>query len=265
MEYLKRILGIQVIYIDGDLPSMPNYIYTRYRLEQVRLDGKKAVFVYPKVELDAVNAIKKHMERMEIIVGAPTVLILNHLDYRQKEYLIRDNIPFIVEGKQIYLPFMAVYLQERYNSEKKAFTTMLPSAQLLFLYYIYNGRRELLTSDAAKALSLTATSLSRASRQLEEMNLLKTEKRGVQKVVFSDKKPKELFESAKSDLMNPVKRTIYVPKSLIKEKLLMSSYSALSDYSMINPETVKYLATDSISKWEKKRRADCRIQMNNMQ
>ena len=46
------------------------------------------------------------------------MLVLRELSFRQKEYLIREKIPFIVDGKQIYLPFMAVYLQERCSAEK---------------------------------------------------------------------------------------------------------------------------------------------------
>lgn len=251
MEYLNRVLGIRVVYQDDVPRTMPNFIHVRYKVRKVTLDGKEAVFIYPKTELDSVDAIKKHMERIQGLEAAPVVLVPERLTYRQKEYLLRDHIPFIVEGKQIYLPFLAVYLQERGDGERQTAASMLPSAQLLLLYYIYHGCGELLASDAAMKLSFTATSISRASRQLEEMALVQTEKRGVQKVIFSDKSPKELFFLAKKYLSNPVKRTIYVPKAEVKENLLISGYSALSEYSMLNPPIVKCWATDSIAMWEK--------------
>lgn len=251
MEYLNHVLGVRVIYIDSDTILFPNYIHARYRLQEVSLDGRKAVFVYPKTELDSVNAVKKHLERIQKTMGASAVLVPAHLTYRQKEYLLRDHIPFIVEGRQIYLPFMAVYLQERGDGEKAETMAMLPSAQLLLLHYIYRGCGELLTSDAAETLSFTPTSISRASRQLEDLGLIQTEKRGVQKVIYSDKEPQELFEAAKSYLMNPVKRTIYVPKTKIKDRLLVSGYSALSEYSMLNPPAVEYLAAGSVTAWSK--------------
>ncbi len=251
MEYLKHVLGIHVEYKDDNPKSIPNFIHTRYRLQKVTLDGKEVVFVYPKVELEAVNVIKKHMERIRRNTGVPPVLVPAHLTYRQKEYLLRDHIPFVVEGKQIYLPFMAVYLQERGDSERQTVAVMLPSAQLLLLHYIYHGCGEMLTSDAAKNLLFTATSISRASRQLEEMGLIRTEKRGVQKVLLSDKTPEELFAASGNYLSNPVKRTIYAPKAAIKEELLMSGYSALSEYSMMNSSAVEYYAADSVAGWEK--------------
>ena len=164
---------------------------------------------------------------------------------------MRDKIPFIVDGKQIYLPFLAVYLQERSDAEPQESAAVLPSAQLLLLHYIYCGCGELMTSDAADALSFTPTSISRASKQLERLNLVKTEKRGVQKVMYSDKTPRELFESAKDFLMDPIKRTVYVPKEEIHGKLPMSGYTALSEYSMMNPPAVGYFAASSIAVWDK--------------
>ncbi len=251
MEYLNQVLGIRVVYKNDTPISMPNFIHARYRLQMVTLDGKDAIFVYPKDELEAVSAVKKHLERITNVAEAPAVLILEYLTYRQKEYLLRDHIPFIVDGKQIYLPFMALYLQERGDGEKTDRITMLPSAQLLLLCYIYHGCGEMLTSEAAQELGLTAMSISRASRQLEEIGLIQTEKRGVQKVIYSDQTPEKMFVTAKGRMRNPVKRIIYVPKADVEEDLLLSGYSALSEYSMINPSMVEYFAADSVVAWKK--------------
>lgn len=250
MEYLNRVLKIRVVYKDEAPVAVPNFIYARYRIQRVTLDGKDAVFLYPKTELDPVSAIKKHMDKIQKTEEAPIVLVLKQLTYRQKEYFLRDHIPFIVEGKQIYLPFFAVYLQERCDAEKQTAEVMLPSAQLLLLYYIYHGCGELLTSETSQKLGFTPTSISRASKQLESMGLIRMKKKGVQKIVFSGKTPEELFSAAKDFLRSPVKRTIYVPKSEIKEKLLVSGYSALSEYSMINPPAVSCFAADSVAMWD---------------
>ena len=251
MEYLNRVLGLKVMYQDETIKPMPNFIAARYRIQKVTLDGKPALFVYPREELDPVDAVKKHLERIKKVEGAPAVLILDRLTYRQKQYLLRDHIPFVVEEKQIYLPFMAVYLQERGDGERREITAMLPSAQLLLLYYIYHGCGELLTSEACRALGFTATSVSRASRQLEEMGLVYTEKRGVQTILYSDITPSALFAATKDTMGNPIKRTIFVPRAELKDKLLLSGYSALSEYTMMNPPTSECFAADSISALER--------------
>ena len=250
MEYLNKVLGIEVVYMNGKFEHLPNFIATRYRLQRVSMNGQGVIFLYPKTELEQVEVLKKQIARIQRNENLPVVLVLNELSFRQKEYLIREKIPFIVEGRQIYLPFMALYLQERCNAEKKPREEMLPSAQMLLLHFIYGGAQELSTSQAAKDLELTPTSISRASRQLEEMGLLHIRKVGVQRILYSEDSPKMLFQKAGDTLLNPVKRTVYIPKELVGTDLLESGYSALAEYSMLNAPNVRCYAAERISQWK---------------
>ena len=118
MKYLDKVLGIEVTYENVEFKHLPNFIAIRYRLQMVAMNGQRAIFLYPKTELEQVEVLKKHIARIQKNENLPVVLVLNELSFRQKEYLIREKIPFIVEGKQIYLPFMAMYLQERCSAEK---------------------------------------------------------------------------------------------------------------------------------------------------
>ena len=136
----------------------------------------KKWFFVSKNELEQVETLKKHLERVKKSADCPVVLVLEQITARQREYLLREKVAFIVDGKQIYLPFMAVYLQERCDAEKSDREEILPSAQMLLLYFIYEGAKELSTSQAAKDLELTPTSISRASKQLEEMGLCRQKK-----------------------------------------------------------------------------------------
>lgn len=44
MEYLKRVLGIEVLYENKALEHLPNFISTRYDSQKVSLNGQKTVF-----------------------------------------------------------------------------------------------------------------------------------------------------------------------------------------------------------------------------
>ena len=134
--------------------------------------------------------------------------------------------------------------------KKKTREEILPSAQMLLLHFIYGGAQELSTSQAAKDLELTPTSISRASRQLEEMGLLHIRKVGVQRIMQSEDSPKTLFQKAGDKLLNPIKRTVYIPKELVGTELLESGYSALAEYSMLNTPNVRCYATERISQWK---------------
>ena len=250
MEYLNKVLGIEVTCEDAEFKHLPNFIVTRYRLQMASMNGKKVIFLYPKTELEQIEVLKKHIARIQNNENLPVVLVLKELSFRRKEYLIREKIPFIVDGKQIYLPFMAVCLQERCSAEKKPREEILPSAQMLLLHFIYGGAQELSTSQAAKNLELTPTSISRASKQLEEMGLLHIRKAGVQRIMQSEDPPKALFQKAEEKLLNPIKRTVYIPKEFVGTDLLESGYSALAEYSMLNAPNVRCYAAERISQWK---------------
>ena len=86
------------------------------------------------------------------------------------------------------------------------------------------------TSQAAKDLELTPTSISRESRQLEEMGLLHIRKVGVQRIMQSEDSPKTLFQKAGDKLLNPIKlefvKSTYFKKepSLMRELLFCTPY-----------------------------------------
>ena len=98
MEYLKRVLGIEVLYENKALEHLPNFISTRYDSQKVSLNGQKTVFLYPKTELEQVETLKKHLERVKKVADCPVILVLEQITARQKEYLLREKIAFIVDA-----------------------------------------------------------------------------------------------------------------------------------------------------------------------
>ena len=98
MEYLQKVLGLKLTYINDDIKHIPNFIGTRYVLRNVLLDRQKAVFIYPKTELEQIETLKKHISKIKSIVNLPVVMILDEITYRQKEYLLREKIPFVVNN-----------------------------------------------------------------------------------------------------------------------------------------------------------------------
>ena len=95
MEYLDKVLGVKVTYEDVEFKHLPNFIATRYRLQ----NEQKMIFLYLKTELEQIEVLKKHIARIQNNENLPIVLVLKELSFRQKEYLIREKLPFIVDGK----------------------------------------------------------------------------------------------------------------------------------------------------------------------
>ena len=237
MKYLTDLIGIDVTYGEEE-KNFPHYILSRYKIRNVLLDHTRVFFLYPKVKLDTVNAILKHISVIQQRENKPVVLVFDKLTARDRSYLLRKKIPFIVDRKQIYLPFFAIYLQEKCDAPEIEKDRFLPSAQMLLLHYIYNNVEELYLSDAAKRLCLTATSIMRAAKQLVELRLFETKKIGVQRVIYSAYEPVKLFMKAQTYMISPVKKVIYVDKKNIDDSFLYAGYSALANYTMINVPNV---------------------------
>lgn len=51
-------------------------------------------------------------------MDCPVILVLEKITIRQKEYLLRDKIAFIVDGKQIYLPVYGSVFAEALRAKK---------------------------------------------------------------------------------------------------------------------------------------------------
>lgn len=235
MDYLYRVLKIKTQVIEEQAPrGLPRYLTGLYRIQKASL-GKITVFLmYPRTELEQVDSVRKHIRELQKLESIPAVLMLNRMTGRQRERFIDAGIPFIVDGKQIYLPFMGTCLQERCDGVIEAGEHLTPSAQMLLLYYIYQNKEVMNTSDAVSALGLTATSISRASRELEDAKLLRSRRCGIQKEISADLSGEELWNKAYPMLRSPVTRTLYIPRE-IGSQLLPGGYSALAQYSMLNP------------------------------
>lgn len=251
MNFLMRMLRINVKNDDRTQKyPLPNYMLSRYSVRNAYFDKQRVFLLYPKTELDQVSAIKKHIQKLQSFDGIPVVLMLNQITARQREGLIDGGVPFIVENRQCYLPFMGTVLTERCDAEIEPNEKLLPSAQMLLFYYIYGDQKEMYTNTAVEALGVSAMTVTRAARQLEQIGLVQTHKEGVMKVITTAQEWRALFEKAKPYLINPVKKTVYFPKNMVDNTMFLAGDDALSKRTMLNPPRVACYATGTMDFWK---------------
>lgn len=225
---------------------MPYFISDRYRFQLVHIDQTPVIFAYAKDRLDPILTVKKSVQQIERFAQIPTVLISEKMNARQRNQLIDNGIPFIVPGRQIYLPFLGIALSEKYSDRISAPETLSPSAQLVALYYIHTKKKLLYMSETVHALGLKAMTVSRAFAQLEATEIFTTRKDGVQKILEADSVGKELFERISGQLTSPVKKNLYLKRTQLPSTVLRAGLLALSDRTMLNSPIVPCYAVREI-------------------
>ena len=199
--------------------------------------------MYIKGKMEDIVSVKKHVQKLAEVVNIPVVLVLNECLPRQRESLIKARIPFVMEGMQIFLPFMGVALQEKFSKRRLIPSKISPAAQVLFLYFLYSGKEEISFSELSNHLSYSLMTISRATKQLEDAGITKSHKRGVSKFVTSEFHGKELFTVAEKFLISPVKKKLYIERKDLKDEFLKAGIFALSEYSMLSPSKIETYAT----------------------
>jgi DNA-binding MarR family transcriptional regulator len=241
MKYIADTLGIDVNCKSWN-GSVPFYLTDGYAFQDASLGGMACLFVKPKNELPALDTVKKHLAKIAEIADMPLVLEINALNARQRKALIRDHIPFVMDGVQLYLPFMGVLLQERYPAPSPQSEKLMPTSQLVLFHYIYQKKREMYASGLAGFLGVSAMQVTRAVKQLSALGLFKTQKDGVQIVCTGTEEGAALFDKAKPYIQNPAGKKIYVEKDALPQGLPLAGFSALAEYTMLNPPNLTTFA-----------------------
>jgi len=235
VEYIEKILGLKVSQHPWEvMGQMPYYILDRYDIQRATIGAVDAMFLFPKAELEHIAALQKHIDRIQKEAHLPIAVVLPEISRYRRNALIEAKIAFVVPGKQLYLPFMGMFLQERFDQENIKLEKLQPATQVLFFYYLYRNEKELYISQAVKDLGYSAMTISRAAKQLVQTGYFTESKEGVQKILTAALERRELFEKMRPALINPVRRRTSVKKADITDAYILAGDTAIAKLTMIN-------------------------------
>lgn len=249
MDYIGSTLGLTVTCMPwAHINNMPYFITERYDIQKVSIGPAQALMLKLKTDLPPVNTLQKHIARIQKGERLPVLIELETISKYRRDALIKARIPFVVPGKQLYLPFLGAVLNERCDPEAESAEKLLPSAQVLFFYYLYSNQDRIYMNQAVKELPYSAMSVSRASRQLIQTGLFEERKEGVQKLLIARYTREEMFSRMRPGLIDPVKRRIYVALDTVPEQCRVAGLSAMAHYSMLNEPALHCYAADVSAK-----------------
>ena len=227
--------------------QLPLYILNNFSIQKATLNDIDCLSLTPHEELPTLSVLKKQITIIKNIENIPVFLNLNSISHFRKQNLLENKIPFILKDKMVYLPFMATLLTDEQGEENTKIEKLTLSAQLLFIWILYQNSDEFYVNESLEAINVSNMTLTRAYRQLCATKLFEEHKDGRKIYLTTHLNKLDLFNQMKPYLQSPIKKQGFILNSDIDTHMILSSESALSLYTFINPPKRKTYAIDKVN------------------
>lgn len=235
-QYLKNNIDRETtVEIYNSSSRIPIFLRSLYKFYTMKILGKQYVLLEIIDEAPSIDAIKKHMDRIENITNEQIVLYYKDITRYRRKSLIQNKIPFIIEDGQIFLPFIGLDLKKVEESFKEEVNTFTPSGQIAYLYFLYNKDLVVNATEFSKVFGWSVMTSSRALNELYDAKLLTYEIGGRtgRSKYYSRISDPDYFEKGKFFLDSPIRKVVYTRNE--PKDSFVAGLEALSKLSMINP------------------------------
>jgi hypothetical protein len=231
---------------DRDGAPLPLFLRTLYELKRTVLFGKTFLLAFQKERLEhpTPSEYADHAGRISKIMDTQTILVLPKLPSYSRNRLVRQGVPFIVPGRQLFLPMLLIDLRERFprTSRKDSAALSAPSQVLLLFYLLGNAVDGVSLRELAAKLGYSSMTLSNVRDELESTNLCTVAEKGRSRHLRFESNRLQLWETVRPRLRTPVKATHWVNWSGPCTGALASGLSALTEFSLIAEDSLPTFA-----------------------
>ncbi len=236
IEFLEKSLRQQVtVTEDKELYKKLPLVYRgRYDIFKVETNSVVWTAIYPKDDVGLIM-LRRDRAKVEKITGLNCAIFLDRTTFYIKEKLLEEGIPFVLKGKQIYLPFIGYLLNNTNERELPPVHLISFLTQKMLLLAIYERWNEVKVSDAAKRLEVSTKSASRCFDELEYLNVDVLGMKGKSRVINVPDNRKLFWNEIIGILRNPVIRRFTLREDIKLEK--KAGISALCEYSFLSDNT----------------------------
>ncbi len=244
----KQIFGVKFHIEPIGIKGLPIYVTARRSFYKLSYKDNSFILVKPAGdEKFGVVALEKQAALISAHTESPVAFRFEELTRSQRDSLLDRNIPFISDSGQLYLPFLGLMLSDRFVKKKadRKLLRFMPITQVLLLYLIYkSGGKPIMKKDAAENLGVTKMSITRASEQLASLELISQDIRGKECYMTINGTGLQVYEKAKTFMINPVQKIITVSDISPFAQLCLSGESALSKCTMLSAPDIPEYAID---------------------
>ena len=215
-------------YLNDKLPLAFRGRYTFYKMQT---NGQSWIAIQPKMDVGLV-VLRKDRAKIEKIAGLNCAIFLNNTTFYIKEKLVEEGIPFVLDGKQVYLPFIGYLLSNENEREIAPVHLISYLTQRLIFVAIYEKWKNVTVSEAATKREVTKMSVSRCFDEIEYLNVDILGMKGRSRVITVPTDIRKLWTDMQGVLRNPVVARYELQEDIKLEK--KAGISALCEYSLLS-------------------------------
>jgi hypothetical protein len=177
--------------------------------------------------------------------GEDVVLVMAKLPSYVRNRLVREGVPFIVPGTQMFLPMLMIDLRERFSkAESRTRDKLSPVSQLVVIYQILRAPdAHIPLAQLGGRLAYTPQAMSFAQEELRDAQLCEVRRAGKMAFLEFALRGKVLWEKAEPLMASPVCRTQWVRWGQPRPRAVVSGTTALSRLSMLAEDAIATYAT----------------------
>jgi len=214
---------------------LPFFLRQRYVFFKATLVNTAClILVSREPNIPTPGVLRKHLVPIREKWNGEVVYLRETIDAFNRKRLIEHGVPFVVPGKQMYLPMLGIDLREHFVQLRKDISLFSPSTQAVVIHALLNNPgAEYTPLGLANTLGYTPMTLSRAFTDLKTAELAEVDMSGRNRVLRFKFPRRELWEKARNFMRSPVKKRLWVILAGDPPSPIRSGLTGLAEYSML--------------------------------
>ncbi len=254
-RYIGKALGQELqLTLSPEGGDLPIFYTSQYKFYTGKLSQINCVFC---VEKDGMRTtplnIRKRLAFLTSHFQKEVVYCANYLEFHASQQMMTYDIPFIVPGKGLFLPFLAVALKSTMHRHLVTGDKFSNFAQLVVMGVLLHKLPSSPTiREVELAFDCSHPSAVYALLELEQFGLGKKQKRQrADDMEFCfNQSGRELWETCQDYLLNPCKRSVGVVEIPVGVHLVKAGANALAELTMLG-ETLPEIFAVSMTEFRK--------------
>lgn len=222
--------------------NLPLFLRERYKFLQTVLFGRRLYFALEKTPPGELSPTQYAREAalLKQRLSVDVILTIGKLPSYIRNRFVKQGVPFVVPGTQMFLPMLMIDLREHFaTADIRIQDKLSPVSQLVVIYHILKRpvSQEPL-GRLAERLGYSAMAMSKAQNELRAAKLCKVVRAGMASMLQFELRGKALWDKAEPLMTTPVKRTEWVRWGQPRARAVVSGATALSEASMVTDEGI---------------------------